>query len=150
MEKTFAMIKPDGVQRGFVGEIIKRFENKGFKILGLKIMQVTDELAAQHYAEHQGKPFYDGLVEYITSGPVVAMVLSGNNVIKEVRKIMGVTNPLEAAPGTIRGDFALDIGRNIIHGSDSPESADREIGIYFTPEEILDYTYLPEKWLYEK
>lgn len=149
MERTFSMIKPDGVQRGYVGEIIKRFENKGLKIIGLKIMQVTDELAGKHYEEHQDKPFYKGLVEYITSGPVVAMVIAGNNVIPEVRKMMGVTNPLEAAPGTIRGDFAMDIGRNIIHGSDSAESAEREIAIYFKEEEILDYEYLPEGWLYE-
>lgn len=138
MEKTFVMIKPDGVQRGLVGEILQRFERKGFKIKGLKLLQVTEELAAKHYEEHIGKPFYPELVEYITSGPVVAMVLEGNSVISEVRKINGATNPLEAQPGTIRGDYAQDISMNIIHGSDSPDSAQREIAIYFSDDELVD------------
>ncbi|NLW23699.1 MAG: nucleoside-diphosphate kinase [Clostridia bacterium] len=138
MEKTFVMIKPDGVQRGLVGEILQRFERKGFKIKGLKLLQVTEELAAKHYEEHIGKPFYPELVEYITSGPVVAMVLEGNSVISEVRKINGATNPLEAQPGTIRGDYAQDISMNIIHGSDSPDSAQREIAIYFSEDELVD------------
>lgn len=138
MEKTFVMIKPDGVQRGLVGEILQRFERKGFKIKGLKLLQVTEELAAKHYEEHIGKPFYPELVEYITSGPVVAMVLEGNSVISEVRKINGATNPLEAQPGTIRGDYAQDISMNIIHGSDSLDSAQREIAIYFSEYELVD------------
>ena len=138
MEKTFVMIKPDGVQRGLVGEILQRFERKGFKIKGLKLLQVTEELAAKHYEEHIGKPFYPELFEYITSGPVVTMVLEGNSVISEVRKINGATNPLEAQPGTIRGDYAQDISMNIIHGSDSPDSAQREIAIYFSEDELVD------------
>lgn len=149
MEKTFAMIKPDGVQRGLIGEIIKRFEAKALKIKGLKIIQVTNELAKEHYAEHEGKPFYPGLLEYITSGPVVTICLEGKGAVAEVRKMMGSTNPLEAALGTIRGDFAQDIGRNIIHGSDSVASAERELAIYFKPEELLEYEYLPSQWLYE-
>jgi len=149
MEQTFVMIKPDGVQRALVGEILTRFEKKGLKIKGLKLMQVTPELAARHYEEHQGKPFYPGLIQYITGGPVVVMVLEGRNAVKEVRKINGSTNPLEASPGTIRGDLAQDIGRNVVHGSDSVESAQREINIYFTPDELRDYDYLPDRWLYE-
>lgn len=149
MEKTFLMIKPDGVQRGFVGEIVNKFEKKGFKMLGLKLMQVTEEIASKHYAEHVGKPFYPGLIEYITSGPVVAMCFQGKNVVAEARKMMGSTNPADAAPGTIRGDYGQDIGRNLIHGSDSVESAANELAVYFDAVEILDYEYLPEKWLFE-
>lgn len=149
MEKTFLMIKPDGVQRGLVGEIVKRFEAKGFKMLGMKLIQVSEELAGKHYAEHVGKPFYPGLIEYITSAPVFAMCFAGKNVVAEARKMMGSTNPADAAPGTIRGDFGQDIGRNIIHGSDSVESAEKELAVYFDPSEILDYDYLPEKWLFE-
>ena len=149
MEKTFVMIKPDGVQRGLIGEILKRFEAKGFKLKGLKLIQVTNELAKEHYAEHEGKPFYPGLVEYITSGPVVTICLEGKGVVAEVRKMMGATNPKDAQLGTIRGDFAQDIGRNIIHGSDSVESAERELAIYFKPEELLEYDYLPYTWLFE-
>ena len=131
MEKTFAMIKPDAVQRGLVGTIISRYEAKGLRIAAMKIMQVTDELARQHYAEHVNKPFFPGLLSYITSGPVVALVLEGKNAVAEVRKLNGATNPLEAACGTIRGDFAQEVGRNVVHGSDSVESAAREIAIYF-------------------
>ena len=149
MEKTFAMIKPDAVQRGLTGEILKRYEQKGLRIAGMKIMNVTEELAKQHYAEHVNKPFFPGLLEYITSGPVVALVLEGKNAVAEVRKMNGATNPLEAACGTIRGDFAQEVGRNVVHGSDSVESAANEIAIYFAPEEVLDYTYLPNTWLYE-
>lgn len=143
------MIKPDGVQRGLVGEIITRFEKKGLKIIALKLIKVTEQLAKDHYQEHEGKSFYSGLIRYITSGPVVVMVLAGRNVIKEVRKINGATNPLDALPGTIRGDFAQDVGRNVVHGSDSVESAQREIAIYFSPNELEDYNYLPSQWLYE-
>ena len=150
MEKTFAMIKPDAVQRGLVGTIISRYEAKGLRIAAMKIMQVTDELARQHYAEHVNKPFFPGLLSYITSGPVVALVLEGKNAVAEVRKLNGATNPLEAACGTIRGDFAQEVGRNVVHGSDSVESAAREIAIYFDEKEVLDYEYLPEKWLFEK
>lgn len=149
MEKTFAMIKPDAVQRGLAGEIIKRYEQKGLRIAGMKIMNVTEDLAKKHYAEHVTKPFFPGLLEYITSGPVVALVLEGKNAVAEVRKMNGSTNPLDAACGTIRGDFAQEVGRNVVHGSDSVESAANEIAIYFAPEEVLDYDYLPNKWLYE-
>lgn len=149
MEKTFAMIKPDAVQRGLAGAIISRYEAKGLRIAAMKIMQVTDELARQHYAEHVNKPFFPGLLSYITSGPVVALVLEGKNAVAEVRKLNGATNPLEAACGTIRGDFAQEVGRNVVHGSDSVESAAREIAIYFDEKEVLDYEYLPEKWLFE-
>lgn len=149
MEKTFAMIKPDAVQRGLVGDIIRRYEQKGLRIAAMKVMMVTDELAMKHYAEHVNKPFFPGLKDYITSGPVVALVLEGKNAVAEVRKINGATNPLEAACGTIRGDFAQEVGRNVVHGSDSVESAANEISIYFTPEEVLDFDFLPNKWLYE-
>ncbi|MBZ4688397.1 MAG: nucleoside-diphosphate kinase [Clostridia bacterium] len=149
MEKTFVMIKPDGVQRGLVGEIISRFEKKGFKIVAMKFLQMNAETAAVHYAEHEGKPFYDGLVDFITSGPVVAMVLEGKNVVAQVRKMVGKTNPGEAEVGTIRGDFGLEVGRNVVHASDSVESAEREMKIYFEENELLEYNKDNEKWLYE-
>lgn len=149
MEKTFAMIKPDAVQRGLVGNIIARYEAKGLRVAGMKIMQVTEEIAKQHYAEHVEKPFFPGLLSYITSGPVVALVLEGKNAVAEVRKMNGATNPLEAACGTIRGDFAQEVGRNVVHGSDSVESAAREIAIYFGENEVLEYDYLPAKWMFE-
>lgn len=149
MEKTFAMIKPDGVQRGLVGTIISRYEAKGLRIAAMKLMQVTDEMAKQHYAEHVEKPFFPGLLSYITSGPVVALVLEGKNAVAEVRKLNGATNPLEAACGTIRGDFAQEVGRNVVHGSDSVVSAEHEIAIYFGKDEILNYEHLPAKWMFE-
>lgn len=149
MERTYVMIKPDGVQRNLVGEIIGRIEAKGYKIVAMKFLRLTKAMAEEHYREHVGKPFYPGLIEYITSGPVVAMVLEGKNVVKGMRTLMGATNPLEAAPGTIRGDFGLDVGRNVIHGADSVESAAREIAIYFKPEELVEYTKNEETWLYE-
>ena len=137
MNRTFAMVKPDGVQKGLVGEIISRFEKKSLKIVALKIMKITPEIAEKHYGEHKGKPFFADLVNFITSGPVAAMVLEGENVIPTVRTMVGATNPQDAAPGTIRGDYALTVDENIIHGSDSPESAMREIGIFFKEEEIV-------------
>ena len=137
-ERTFVAIKPDGVKRGFIGKIIERFENKGFKIVAMKLLQVTPELASKHYAEHQGKPFYNTLVHYITSGPIVAMVIEGYEAIQSVRHIVGATDPQKADVGTIRADFAQVMEYNIIHASDSPESAAREIGLYFKPEEIYD------------
>jgi nucleoside-diphosphate kinase len=137
MNRTFAMVKPDGVQKGLVGEIISRFEKKGLKMVALKIMNITPELAEKHYSEHKGKPFFADLVNFITSGPVVAMVLEGENVIPIVRTMMGATDPQDAAPGTIRGDLALTIDENIIHGSDSLESAKREIGLFFKEEEMI-------------
>lgn len=135
-ERTFVAIKPDAVKRGLIGRIIKRLENKGYKIVGLKMLKVTKELAAQHYAEHVGKPFYDRLISYITSGPIVAMVLQGDNTVLGVRKLMGSTRPTEAEVGTLRADFAQKTEFNVVHGSDSIESAKREIDLYFKPEEI--------------
>ncbi len=137
-ERTFVAIKPDGVKRGFIGRIIERFENKGFKIVAMKLLQVTPELAAKHYEEHFGKPFYKRLVHYITSGPIVAMVIEGYGAIDNVRHIVGATDPQKADVGTIRADFAQVMEYNMVHASDSPESAAREIGLYFKPEEIFD------------
>ncbi len=138
MERTFVAIKPDGVKRGLVGEILTRFEKRGYKIAALKVLNVTEEIAQKHYEEHIGKPFYPGLIEYITSGPVVAMVIKGENVIEEVRRIMGATDPNKAAIGTIRADYAQVMQRNVIHGSDSKASAEREIAIYFDESEICE------------
>ncbi|NLK00418.1 MAG: nucleoside-diphosphate kinase [Clostridia bacterium] len=149
MDKTFVMIKPDGVQRNLIGRIISRFEDKGLRVAAIKFLRLDEEMARKHYEEHVEKPFFPGLLEYITSGPVVAMVLEGRAVVEEVRKMMGATNPKEALPGTIRGDFGIEIGRNIIHGADSPESAQREIGIYFGEEDLVPYQKAEECWLYE-
>jgi len=149
MEKTFVMIKPDGVQRNLIGEIISRFEKKGLKVVALKMMRVNEEVAHKHYGEHKGKPFFSGLVEYITSGPVVAMVLEGKGAIEMVRAMMGATDPLKAEPGTIRGAYGIDIGRNVVHGSDAPESAEREIKLFFNEEEILNYRRDIDSWIYE-
>jgi nucleoside-diphosphate kinase len=137
MERTYIMIKPDGVRRGLTGEIISRIERKGFKIVAMKKMLISRETAELHYGEHKGKAFFEGLVSFITSGPVVAMVVEGPQAISEMRRLMGATRPWEAAPGTIRADFATTVDENIIHGSDGPESAAREIAIFFKPEEIL-------------
>ena len=148
-ERTFVMIKPDGVQRGFVGEIVSRFEKKGLKLVAMKLVSVSKELAEKHYGIHKDKPFFKPTVKYITSSPVVAMVLEGNNAIEMVRTMMGKTNPQEAAMGTIRGDYGQFIGRNIVHGSDSPETAKFEINLWFKPEEIAGYTRMDEGWLTE-
>ena len=145
-QRTFVAVKPDGVKRGLAGEIIKRFENKGFKLIGLKMLNVTQELAEQHYAEHKGKPFYPRLIKYIQSGPVIAMVWKGYDVIAGTRQLMGSTKPLDAQVGTIRADFALIKEYNVVHGSDSVESAEREIALYFRPEELCDdYENMAEK-----
>ena len=149
-EQTFVMIKPDGVQRGLIGNILHRFEKRGIKIVALKMVTVSKKLAEQHYGVHKGKPFFEPTVQYITSSPVVAMVLEGNNVIEIVRSMMGKTNPQEAAPGTIRGDYGQFIGRNIVHGSDSAKTATFEINLWFTPEELASYTRIDEKWLVEE
>lgn len=149
MERTFLMIKPDGVQRNLVGEIIRRYETKGFTLVGLKLMSVSRELAEQHYGVHRERPFFAGLVEFITSGPVVAMVWEGDGVIASARKIIGATNPLAAEPGTIRGDFGVTIGRNIIHGSDAPETAQSEIALWFKDEELVGWEPTLKGWLYE-
>ena len=131
MDKTLILVKPDAFARGLTGEIIARFENKGLKIVAMRHMQVTEDLAKQHYAEHDGKPFFGELVEFITSGPIVALVLEGEYAIKAARQVIGATNPLEAAPGSIRGDFAIAVGQNMVHGSDSPESGEREAKLFF-------------------
>ena len=137
MERTLIILKPDAVQRGLCGEILTRFEKKGLQIVGAKFIRIPQQLAETHYEPHKGKPFYEGLVNFITSGPVVAMVLEGENAILEWRKMMGATNPKDAAPGTIRGDFATILDENVAHGSDAPETAEREIGIFFTEDELL-------------
>ncbi|HLU22641.1 nucleoside-diphosphate kinase [Lederbergia graminis] len=148
MEKTFLMVKPDAVQRGLIGEIVARFEKKGFQLIGAKLMRISQEQAEQHYIEHKDKPFYRELVDFITSGPVFAMVWQGENVIQISRQMMGVTRPHEAAPGTIRGDFGLIVRKNIIHGSDSVDSADREIKLFFKENELLEYSKLIDNWIY--
>jgi nucleoside-diphosphate kinase len=148
-ERTFVMIKPDGVQRGFIGEIINRFEKKGLKLVALKLVSVSKELAEKHYGVHKGKPFFKPTVKYITSSPVVAMILEGNNAISLARNIMGKTDPKEASMGTIRGDYGQFIGRNIVHGSDGPDTAEFEINLWFKPEEIANYTRIDEVWLTE-
>lgn len=149
MERTFLAIKPDGVQRGLVGEIIHRFEAKGFTLTGLKFMQVSRELAEQHYDVHREKPFFAGLVDFITSGPVVAMVWEGDGVVAAARKMIGATNPLSAEPGTLRGDFGVNIGRNIIHGSDAIETAQREIALWFKQEELVSWQPSLSSWIKE-
>lgn len=130
-ERTYAMIKPDGVQRGLVGELVSRIEAKGYRIVAMKMLTIPRDLAERHYGEHAGKPFFDGLVSFITGGPVVAMVLEGENAIAGWRTLMGPTNPADAAPGTVRGDFATTIDENVAHGSDAPDTAEREIGLFF-------------------
>lgn len=148
MEQTFVMVKPDGVQRLLIGEVIGRIETKGFKLKAMKLMVISEEMARQHYGEHEGKPFFKDLIGFITSGPVVAMVWEGEGVIAAIRNLMGKTNPAEALPGTIRGDFAVVMDMNIIHGSDSPTSAQREISLFFKQDEILDYRRDIERWIY--
>ncbi|ARD49451.1 nucleoside-diphosphate kinase [Sporosarcina sp. P37] len=147
MERTFLMVKPDGVQRNLIGEIVGRFEDKGFQLVGGKLMNISQELAEQHYGEHKERPFFGELVEFITSGPVFAMVWEGENVISTARLMMGATNPKESAPGTIRGDFAVTVGKNIIHGSDSSESASREINLFFKEEELVTYDKTVNNWI---
>ena len=137
MERTYAMVKPDGVRRGLTGEILSRLERKGFRVVGLKQLVIPHALAERHYGEHAGKPFFEGLVSFISSGPVVAIALEGPNVIAELRKMRGATHPKDAAPGTFRGDFATTIDENIIHGSANPEDAERELGLFFAPGELL-------------
>jgi nucleoside-diphosphate kinase len=149
MERTFIMIKPDGVQRNLVGEVIRRFETKGFKLVGLKLLSVSKELAAKHYDVHKERPFFAGLVQFITSSPVVAMVWEGDGVVASARNLIGATNPLTSPPGTIRGDFGVSVGRNLIHGSDAIETAQYEIALWFTPEELVTWESTVNPWLYE-
>ena len=149
LERTFLAVKPDGVQRKLVGEIVRRYEAKGFTLVGLKLMQVSRELAEQHYDVHREKPFFAGLVDFITSGPVVAMVWEGDGVVAAARNVIGATNPLSAAPGTIRGDYGVSIGRNLIHGSDAVDTAQREIKLWFKDEELVSWQPTLTSWLYE-
>ncbi len=149
MERTLVLVKPDGVQRGLIGEVISRLERRGLKLVGMKLMQVDDALARQHYGEHVDRPFFGGLVDFITSAPVVAMAWEADNAVEAVRNTMGQTNPTSSPPGTIRGDLGLDIGRNLVHGSDSPESAQRELALFFGAGELLDYTRANDPWIKE-
>jgi nucleoside-diphosphate kinase len=150
MERSLVILKPDAVQRGLIGPIIGRLEQRGLKIAGMKLIQITEEVARRHYAEHEGKKFFPGLVEYITSGPVVVLVITGENVIQMIRNTVGATNPLNAAPGTIRGDYAVTIGRNLIHASDSPESGERELANFFGEDELLqNFQRSTDPWIFE-
>ncbi len=146
LERTLVLVKPDGVRRALVGEIVARLERKGLKLVALKMLRVTPELAQRHYAEHQGKPFYPALIQHITSGPIVAMAVEGRSAISVVRLLTGATNPQTAAPGTLRGDFGLGITPNLVHASDAPESAARELALYFTPEEYQAYSRMAEEY----
>jgi len=148
-ERTLVIVKPDGVQRGLVGEIVGRLERRGLKLEGMKLMLVDRALAERHYAEHQSKPFYEGLVSYITAAPVIVAVFAGKGAIATVRSTVGKTNPAEAAPGTIRGDLAVEVGRNLIHASDSPESAGREVGLFFAREELHEWERATDQWISE-
>jgi nucleoside-diphosphate kinase len=150
-ERTFVMVKPDGVNRGLVGEVISRLEDRGLKLVGAKFVQMDEDLAREHYGEHEGKPFFDGLVEFISSDPVMTMVWEGQDATRQVRRMMGSTDPAESAPGTIRGDLGLDLGRNVIHGSDheDPGANEREIDLFFEETELVDWDRADENWLYE-
>lgn len=150
MERTFVMVKPDGVQRGLVGEVIGRLERRGLRLVAAKFMWVSQELAETHYAIHKGKPFYEGLINYITSAPVMAMVWEGPRAVDAVRQTMGSTRPVEAAPGTIRHDFALEVGRNLTHASDEVPNADKEVALWFKPEELVSWTRQVDTWIFEK
>ena len=149
VERTLVLVKPDGVQRGLIGEVIARLERRGLRLVAAKFMQVSRELAEAHYAVHKGKPFYESLIEYITSAPVMAMVWEGPNAVAAVRQTMGATRPTEAAPGTIRHDFGLEIGRNLTHASDSPENGEKEVALWFKPEELVAWQRDVDRWIFE-
>ncbi|SFG38493.1 nucleoside diphosphate kinase [Halopelagius inordinatus] len=151
-ERTFVMVKPDGVQRGLIGDIVSRFEDRGLKLVAGKFMQIDDDLAQEHYGEHEDKPFFEDLVEFITSGPVFAMVWQGADATRQVRSMVGETDPAESAPGTIRGDYGLDLGRNVIHASDHEDEGanEREISLFFDDDELVAYDRVDETWLYEE
>jgi len=149
VERSLVIIKPDAVQRGLIGPIITRLEQRGLKIIGLKLIQMDEALARRHYAVHEGKPFFPGLIQYITSAPVVVMVVEGRNAIEIVRRTMGATNPADAAPGTIRADFGLEIGRNLVHGSDGPETAAFEVALFFDEEELIPWERDTDRWIFE-
>ncbi len=151
MERSLVILKPDAIQRGLMGPILSRLEQRGLKIIGMKLMQIDEALARRHYAVHEGKPFFPGLVQYIISGPVVVLVVAGDNVIQMIRNTVGATNPLNAAPGTIRGDYAVTIGRNLIHASDSPENGELELANFFGEDELLqNFTRSTDSWIYEQ
>ena len=150
MERTLVIVKPDGVQRGLVGPLLGRLEARGLRIVGLKLVQVSQQLAARHYAEHEGKPFYAGLLNYITSAPVIVACFEGTSAVQMVRNSVGATNPLKATPGTVRGDLALDIGRNLIHASDAPETAERELSLWFHESELVSYPREIDRWIFEE
>jgi len=149
MQRTLVLVKPDGVQRGLIGRIVARLEQRGLKLIAMKMMRISPQLAGRHYAEHRGKPFYDGLIAFITSGPVVAMIWEGREAVTVVRSVMGSTDPLKAAPGTIRGDLALDLGMNLIHGSDSVDRAESEMALFFSADELHDYERTADRWIRE-
>ncbi|MBC7234524.1 MAG: nucleoside-diphosphate kinase [Chloroflexi bacterium] len=149
MERTLVIIKPDAVERGLIGEVLSRLERRGLKIIGLKMIQFDEDLAQRHYAVHKGKPFYEGLIRYITSAPSVVLVVEGVKAISAVRSTMGATDPVAAAPGTIRADLALETSRNLIHGSDGPETAAQEISLFFRDEELLDWSRNTDPWIFE-
>lgn len=149
MERSLIILKPDAVQRGLIGPILTRIEQRGLRIVGMKLMQIDESLARRHYAIHEGKAFFDSLITYITSGPVVVLVVTGKNIIEIVRSMVGATNPVKAVPGTIRGDFALEIGRNLIHASDSPENGEMEVNLFFRPEELVEMHRSTDQWIYE-
>lgn len=148
-ERTFIAVKPDGVQRGLTSQVISRFERRGYKLVAIKLVQPTQELLREHYAEHVNKPFFPKMAAFMSSGPVMAMVWEGKDVVAQGRVMLGATDPLKSAPGTIRGDFGIDLGRNVCHGSDSTTSAEREIGLWFRPDELVQWTSNSAKWLYE-
>ena len=149
MERTLILVKPDGVQRGLIGEVVGRFERRGLKLIGMKFIQMSRDLAERHYAVHQGRPFYEDLVNYITSGPVVAMAWEGKAAVKAARNTIGATNPAEAGAGTIRGDLGMEIGRNLVHGSDSPENGVKEVSLFFAEGEIVSWDRETEIWIRE-
>jgi nucleoside-diphosphate kinase len=150
VERSLVLVKPDGVQRGLIGKVIARLERRGLRLSGAKFMQVSKALAEEHYAIHKGKPFYEGLIAYITSAPVMAMAWEGPNAVAAIRQTMGATRPLEAAPGTVRHDFALEVGRNITHASDSPENGGKEVALWFKQEELVSWSRDTDKWIFEK
>jgi nucleoside-diphosphate kinase len=150
LESSLVLVKPDGVQRGLIGEVISRLERRGLRLIGAKFVLASRELAEQHYAEHEGKPFYPGLLEYITSSPVMAMAWEGPNAVAAIRQTMGATKPVEAAPGSLRHDFALEVGRNITHASDQPETGEREIALWFKKDELVAWSRELDRWLFEK
>jgi nucleoside-diphosphate kinase len=150
VERTLVLVKPDGVERGLIGEVLSRLEHRGLRLVAAKFMRVSQQLAETHYAIHKGKPFYDGLIQYITSAPVMAMVWEGPNAVAAVRQTMGATRPTEAAPGTLRHDFALEVGRNLTHASDEPGNGEKEVALWFKKEELVDWTRDVDKWIFEK